>query len=299
MNALAPWLLLAVAVITASSSVILIKASSIDPFLLSASRLLIAGVVLLPLYFRETARKPRVGTALSVHLEAFRTAAAGGIVIALHFISWIIGARATSAANSTLIVNMVPVAMPLVAIALNRVTPTRRELAATAIAVCGLLIMGLGDFSLAPEYLFGDIVCFISMLLFTVYLALSRRLASDGRLWTYIVPLYLIGGLIALAASAATPGSLALPSAADALLALGLAVGPTVIGHSILNWAMTVLRPQSVSIANLFQFVSATILAFLIFGEKPHALFYLTTIFIICGALLAITGQTRKKIPEM
>jgi drug/metabolite transporter (DMT)-like permease len=270
-----------------------------DPLLLAASRLLIAGVLLLPLYFREAAReaarRSQPGASIAFHFAAFRTAAAGGAVIALHFISWIIGARATSAANSTLIVNMVPIAMPFVAVALNRVVPTKRELAATAIALCGVLIMGLGDFSLAPEYFIGDVVCFVSMLLFTVYLALSRRLASDGRLWTYIVPLYLIGGFIALAAAAAMNGSLAPPSPADALLAFGLALGPTVIGHSILNWAMTVLRPQSVSIANLFQFVSATILAFLIFGEKPHPLFYLTTVFIICGALLAITEQARKK----
>ena len=288
------WTLLVSAVVITSSAVIMIKATDTDPNLLAAIRLLGAAAFLSPLYFREFRSRRARDLAPRSHGSAFKIAVVPGIVIAVHFISWIVGARMTTAGNSTLIVNMNPVAMPLAAFFLSGVRPTRREILATAIATVGILIMGAGDFSLSMEYFAGDAICFLSMICFTVYLAFSRRNNADGRLWTYIVPLYAVGGFLSLAVAAATPGAFSRMSAADVLLALGLVVGPTVFGHSVLNWAMTALRPQTVTIVNLFQFVSAGLLAYLFFGEIPEPAFYATTALILTGALLSILGKTAK-----
>jgi drug/metabolite transporter (DMT)-like permease len=290
-NGLFVWALLVAAVIVSSTSVIMIKASGADPNLLASIRLLGAAAVLSPLYVREYRSRRAAGLAPASHGAAFRVAVVPGVIIAVHFISWIVGARLTTAGNSTLIVNMNPVAMPLAAFFLSGVRPTRRELLATAIATGGIFLMGVGDFSLSPDYFVGDAVCFLSMLCFTAYLAFSRRNNADGRLWTYIVPLYAVGGALAFAAAAATPGALSSMEGADVLLALGLVLGPTVLGHSALNWAMTVLRPQTVTIVNLFQFVSAGILAFFFFGEMPGWTFYATTVLILAGALLSVLGR--------
>lgn len=288
------WALLVSAVAVSSSAVIMIKATGTDSTLLAAIRLLGAAAFLTPLYFREYRSRRAADLAPRSHGSAFKIAVVPGIAIAVHFISWIVGARMTTAGNSTLIVNMNPVAMPVAAFFLSGVRPTRREIVATAIATGGILIMGVGDFSLSMEYFAGDAICFLSMICFTVYLAFSRRNNADGRLWTYIVPLYAVGGLISLAAAAASPGAFSRMNAADVLLALGLVLGPTVFGHSVLNWAMTALRPQTVTIVNLFQFVSAGLLAYLFFGETPEPAFYATTALILTGALLSILGKTAK-----
>ncbi len=291
-NGLFVWILLFAAVAISSSAVILIKLTGMDPNLLASVRLLGAAAFLSPLYVKEFRSRRAARLEPASHAAALRAVLAPSVVMAIHFISWIVGARMTTAGNSTLIVNMNPVAMPLIAFLLTGVRPTRREIAATGIAVAGVLVMGAGDFSLSPEHLAGDAICFLSMLCFTAYLAFSRRNNVDGRLWTYIVPLYAAGGALSFAAAAATGGLARLPEATDILPALALVIGPTVIGHSVLNWAMTVLRPQTVSIVNLFQFVSAGILAFLVFGEVPEPTFFATTALIMTGAMLSIQSRS-------
>lgn len=286
--------MLAAAVI-ASSSVVFIKASTMSPYLLAALRLLMAAALLYPAYRRELAARAAASLPPAGFLDALRRSALPGAVLALHFVTWIVGARLTSAANSTLIVNMVPVAMPFIAFGLDRVKPTPRELAATAVAVSGIVYLTSSDISLSAEYFTGDLVCFGSMLLFTIYLALGRRNNVDGRLWTYVVPLYAAGGFLCLAAALAIPGGTDGLSPVNIALAAGLAIGPTIVGHSTMNWAMTILRPQIVSIVNLSQFVSASLLALLFLGEKPAGGFYLTVPLILAGALLALYAPRKKR----
>ena len=84
----------------------------------------------------------------------------------------------------------------------------------------------------------GDLVCFVSMLLFALYLALGRRNRDIPSIWLYVVPLYAIAGLACLVAGAGRLGAVLSFSAKEWLLLLALAVVPTIFGHSLLNGAM-------------------------------------------------------------
>jgi len=82
----------------------------------------------------------------------------------------------------------------------------------------------------------------------------------------------------------------------DILIILGLAIIPTVIGHSIFNYCLKHIRGQIVVIINLStQFILAAIMAYFFFGEIPRSMFYFSAIFLISGALLAILTHTRIK----
>ncbi|MEM8865709.1 MAG: DMT family transporter, partial [Planctomycetota bacterium] len=122
------YFLLLVGIVCCSISVIFIKKSGVDPILLSGMRLAIAAVVLAPLYAIDWRRYRSQLT-----LRHLQDTALPGLVLALHFISWIIGARLTPAANSTLIVNIVPVVMPALLWLLVRERLTKREILATLI----------------------------------------------------------------------------------------------------------------------------------------------------------------------
>ena len=78
----------------------------------------------------------------------------------LHFITWIAGARMTPAANSTLIVNIVPVVMPLLLWLFAREKLTPRETWATGIATVGLAVLFAADFRISREHFRGDTICF-------------------------------------------------------------------------------------------------------------------------------------------
>ena len=271
-------------VFISSTSVIMIKAATINPLLQASSRLLISVLVLMPFFYRELKAR---GEKLSFSLIA--PSILPGILLGLHFIAWIYGARMTLAGNSTVIVNMSPVVMPFLAFFLLGVKPSRRENLGTIIATVGVAILAAADYNGNPSHFAGDLLCFIAMLLFTVYLALARKNNVTGRLWTYLVPLYSIGGIFCLiVALVAGINPVAGITWTDVVMTAGLALGPTIMGHSIMNWAMLRFPPQVVSILNLGQFIFAGILAFALFGEVPHAIFYATSVLIVAGAVIAI-----------
>jgi drug/metabolite transporter (DMT)-like permease len=69
---------------------------------------------------------------------------------------------------------------------------------------------------------------------------------------------------------------------------VGLAVIPTICGHSLLNAAMRRIRGQIVSLCNVSQFVFATIMGFLLFGEVPRALFYVACAIVVTGVVIVV-----------
>jgi drug/metabolite transporter (DMT)-like permease len=278
-------------IFVASTSVIMIKASTINPILQSSYRLLGAVAFLLPFFFRELRAR---GEKFS--FRRTKTSILPGLILGLHFIAWIYGARLTLAGNSTVIVNMSPVVMPFAAFAILGLLPSRRELAGTIIAAAGVALLAIADYRGGEGAFAGDAACFVAMLLYTLYLVLARKNNPDGRLWSYLVPLYFYGGAFCFAvALAAGVNPVAGLTWADVVMTLGLALGPTIIGHSIANWSMLRFTPQVVSVLNLAQFVFAGILGFAFFGELPKPVFYGTSVLIVAGAVFAILPGGRKR----
>lgn len=277
-----------------STAVIFIKAGSVDSFLLAPLRVLVAAAILSPLFVRDWRRSPGVTLA-----KRFRHCLIPGTLLSVHFISWIVASRMTPAANASLIVNLVPVVLPVMLFILLRERLTARELIGTLLALAGMGLLTGADFKTNREYFLGDLLCLASMLFFALYLAWARRHKEPGGVWVYVVPLYTVSGLVSLAA---LPLAMALGIADpfnactthDWLMVLGLAVVPTVFGHSVLNVAMKRMRGQVVSIVNMGQFVFAAILAFVLLGEVPGPTFLPASILVVAGAVAAVFPRSHR-----
>jgi drug/metabolite transporter (DMT)-like permease len=275
--------LLLLANVVGGSSAIMIKASTINPVLQASYRLLFAVVLLAPLFFRELGRS---GKRLTLGLIA--PSILPGIALGLHFITWILGARMTLAGNATVIVTMVPVAMPFFVFALTRELPRKAEVAGTIVAMGGIALLAGFDFRLDSAHFAGDLVCFLSMIFYALYLALARRFAPKEGLWLYLVPLYLAGGLFCFLCSLPFADPVRGITGTDLVMTVGLALGPTVVGHSLMNRAMTKVRPQTVSLFNLTQFIVAGTLAYFLFGESPKPVFAIASLLIVAGVGIPI-----------
>jgi drug/metabolite transporter (DMT)-like permease len=277
--------LLLVGVFFCSTAIIFIKASAIHPVLLAALRLVVAMVLLLPLFFRDLKREPQ---ALK---PCLRSSLLPGLLLGIHFMTWLIAARMTNAANASLIVNLVPVVMPFILFTLVRERVNKQEIGGTVLALAGTLVLFGADYQISAEFFMGDVICFASMLFFAVYLAMGRRKRSYASIWLYVVPIYAVASIAAFITSLCLVNPLTEPwSTREVWLLLGLAALPTVFGHSILNWAMTHLRGQLVGIMNMGQFIFAGIMAFFAFSERPTTEFYPACALVIGGAFLAIRG---------
>jgi drug/metabolite transporter (DMT)-like permease len=280
-------LLLLGGVFACSISALLIKTAASRADTLSALRLLLAAALLAPLYIRARRRQPA-----GPWLADFRLAALPALALAAHFLTWSWGARHTPTAQASLIVNLAPIAMPFFLHFLIGERVDRREITGTVLTLAGVLLLTARDAVTAGPAPLGNLVCLGSMLLFTWYLALGRQHRTVPSIWLYIVPVYTVAGLACGVFALLRGHDPALATSREWLLLACLAIGPTIVGHTLLNRAMRTLRGQIVSLANLGQFVFAGVLAFLLFREAPSPVFYVSATLSAAGVAIAVLRPT-------
>ncbi len=281
-------LLLGPGVVALSTAVVLVKLSELPTGMIATSRLLLAAMMLSPLMRLEGRTRPRRSI-----VELAKPVCLPGIALALHFITWFIGIRMTTAANATLIVNLSPVIMPFLLLTLVGEQVTRREILGSLLAVVGVVVLASGSARIDPIGLRGDLICLVSMVLAVLYLVLARRTgAAKLGIARYLVPLYLLAGVTTLIYTVARREWQEVSSDIDIgremLLMALLALIPTAIGHGMLNYSMTQLRGQAVAVASLGQIPVAALLAVPLLGEHPSRAFYPACVFIAFGAVIAI-----------
>jgi drug/metabolite transporter (DMT)-like permease len=279
----AQFLLLFLGVYACSTSAIFIRMSHTDPFVLTALRLLLASLLLLPVFLVQLRRHP--GSFTKGHLHRTHAPA---VLLALHLISWTLGARITPAAQATLIVNLAPIALPFFLLWLAKEKVNRTEIAGTVIAVVGLVVLSAKDAVAGGGNLRGDLLCLFSMLMFALYLALGRRNRDFASIWLYIIPVYAQAALICLLVALPRIGTFEVGSAREWSLMIAMAAIPTVCGHSLLNAAVRRIRGQIVSLCNVSQGVFAAVMGYFLFGEIPSTLFYVSSAIVVAGLVLVV-----------
>ena len=135
-----PWryALVFIGVFCSSTAVIMIRMSHTHPTVLAALRLLIASVLLAPVFWREMRRHRGVYTR-----QHWQRSLWPSVMLAVHFISWGYGSRMTFAAQASLIANLVPIALPFFLHWLVAERINRTEILGTAIALGGVAVLPL------------------------------------------------------------------------------------------------------------------------------------------------------------
>lgn len=281
------FLILSLGVFCAGTSVIMTKASQLPAEYVAGGRLLIAAILLLPIYFRDQKKYPEFKLANSLRISGLPA-----LLLAFHFITWTIGARWTTSANSTLIANLIPAAMPFFSFFLLKEALTKNEWIGTIITCLGVAILAYVDYTIDTTMISGDLVCLLSMLLLAWYLILARKYKHIPSIWLYLVPLYTMAGLICTLIGLARNGVPANPPPIEWVYIFLLGLLPTVFGHSLLNLAMHWYRAQFVAIISQMQFIYAGILGYFYFSEIPHSSFYLASAFMMIGVMWTLYSQT-------
>jgi len=286
------YLTLTGGVFACSTAVVFVKWSTEHPVLVASYRLLVATLFLLPLMLRDIKRMNR-----KLNFTDIRPSIIPGLALGVHFIAWITGARMTPAANSTLVVSMGPAIMPVFALLLYNERVNLSEMIGTGISLGGIILLGISDLQVNISSLIGDILCFIAMVFGTFYLALARKNRSQRFIWIYLVPLYFIGGVFCLGVSLLFTNPLKAYNWKDITAIVALALIPTILGHSILNYSMRHIRGQVVTLVNLCQFVFAGIMGYFFFSEVLGTLFYISCIPVVLGAYIAIRYREKTESP--
>ncbi|HBZ00276.1 MAG TPA: EamA family transporter, partial [candidate division Zixibacteria bacterium] len=164
---------------------------------------------------------------------------------------------------------------------------------AVILGLLGSFLVARGDLKIDPAHLKGDILSLLGAVFAGTYLFLGRYLRPRIDLIPYIVTVYGVSSLVLLILGLATR-SIAVPTGgSDYLIFFLLALGPTILGHNLYNYALRHLPAFPVGISILGEPVLATIWGILIFGEKPLFTTLLGGIIIILAIVLVMTRMKK------
>jgi drug/metabolite transporter (DMT)-like permease len=129
---------------------------------------------------------------------------------------------------------------------------------------------------------------------FSAYLLIGRKLRADMPLPAYLWLAYGAGALFLLFGCAGAGVPLAGHALPAYLAALGMALGPQLLGHSAYNWSLKHVSPTFVAVVTLGEPVGSAILAWLFFGESFAQLQAAGFIMLLFGIYLAAVGEGRR-----
>jgi drug/metabolite transporter (DMT)-like permease len=297
----AALLVLGLAMLGISFAAPLIRYSSAHPLVIAIWRLVfslgIIAVFLIPgRGWRQWRALDRRGMALAL---------GAGVMLALHFWSWNTSLAFTTVAASVVLVNTQPVIVAALSAAWLREPPTRGQWGGIAVAMCGALVIvvpdlrvGGGGLSL-DRALFGDLLALGGAVTAALYYLAGRRLRGTLDLWPYVALVY--GAcLITLVVIALAIRAPILPQPArEWWIFAGLAVGPMMLGHTGMNWALRYLPAYSVNLTTLAEPLGATLLAAALPGirEVPPVATIAGGLFVLLGIFIALPRPTEAALP--
>jgi len=278
--------LLGLAILGVSTASILIRYSEAPAAALAFWRLVLALPVL-----AAGARAESRSARGPVPRDELRCVVASGICLAAHFHLWITSLRYTSVASSVVIVSSQPLFVMAGAHLWLGERSARRGLWGGVIAVLGGALVGMGDLQVSGQALLGDLLALGGAVALAAYFLLGRAARRRLGTFTYSGLVYGTAALV-LAALAGFRGETLLGyPPREWMLFLGLAVLPTLGGHTLFNWALGKIRATVVSLAQLGEPVGAAGLAYLFFREIPSRWVLAGGALIMLGVYLHLTER--------
>jgi drug/metabolite transporter (DMT)-like permease len=234
--------------------------------------------------WRQWRRLDRSGALLAV---------GAGAVLALHFWTWNTSITFTTVAASVVLVNTQPALVALLSAGWLREPPTRRQWMGIGVAMAGAFVVALPDMASAANAttgraLFGDGLALAGAAAAACYFVAGRKLRSTLDLWPYVAVVYGTCFVVLLGLAALVRAPVLHQPPRELAIFSALAIGPMLLGHTGLNWALKYLPAYVVNLTLLGEPVGATVLAAILPGirELPGAATFVGGALILAGIYL-------------
>jgi drug/metabolite transporter (DMT)-like permease len=263
-----PNLVLLVSIAAVSTASILIRLTDAPPMAIATWRLALSTLMLLPFFLSRGG----VSKLRAMGRGDLLTLAGVGVVLAVHFATWITSLSYTSVASSVIFVHVDPIFVALVSHFVLGERVSRRVALGIGVAFVGASIIAFGDLGVGGENLVGDALSLVGAIALGLYIMAGRKLRQRLDLTTYVTPVYAVSAAVLAIGSVAVGAPLAGYDSGVILMFAAIALVPMIFGHTLYNWALRWISAPVVSISLLGEPVGASLLAFLILGESPGPL---------------------------
>ena len=227
-----------------------------------------------------------------------------GVMLALHFWSWNASISLTTVAASVVLVNIQPALVALLSATWLREPPTTRQWIGIGIAMVGAFVVALPDLAAATDAitgraLLGDLLALAGGVTAACYVVAGRRLRSVLDVWPYVAIVYGTCFVVLLVFAAGVHAPVLGQPPRELGIFVALAVGPMLLGHTGLNWALKFLPAYVVNLVLLGEPIGATLIAAALpsIHELPSFATLLGGLLLLAGIYLAMRAA-RPSGPE-
>lgn len=285
---------LAFAVLAASTSAILVRWSAAPSSVAAFYRVVFTTAIVAPVaLLRNRADFRRLSGRDAVF------AVVAGVALAVHFASWFESLNHTSVAASVTIVQTQPLFVALGAGLLLGERVTRVAAAGIAVAIGGAATMSFGDAGTAPvsdATAYGNALALLGAVMAAGYVLAGRSIRQRVALFPYVTVVY-AACAVTLGAFVALQGhDYAAYPTREWLLFLGMAVGPGVFGHTVVNWVLEHVESVVVSVSLLGEPVGSTILALALLSEVPDAVTIVGGAIVLAGIYVTTVRREARRV---
>lgn len=290
--------LLFIGLLTFGMAPILVRfATDVEPLALATLRTGFAVILLLPFWYAKKMTIPELKSAGIKHWMLV----VAGICLGLHFSFWIASLHYTSVASASVLVTMHPV-MLIIAEGLIFKRKFRAIVwVGVLLSFFGSALLGLADetsLDQFPQAILGNSLAFGAALIFVAYFMLGRKIRQSAEWIDYVFYVYLYAAIACAVLTLIWVGGLPELTFMALLIGLLLAIGPTIIGHGSMNYAVKYISPTLLSTLILSEAIIAAFAAFFIFDEMPSVLSLGAMSVILIGVSLTWAKRVQKGVAK-
>ena len=257
-----PYLALLIGMFAISTSAILIRHSSSEPLVIGSYRQAFATLIFLPFILKDRGEEIRSQSYFTI-FEMILT----GVLLGAHFSFFITSVKETSVAASVLLATCHVVYVAILGRIFFGEILSKEAVIGTSVALAGILILFSGDLLDNPGNFMGNLFAFISGILAGLYYLSGRKLRKIISLPTYAFVVYLFSFLTMFTVVLIQNLSYSNLATSEIQLFLLMALIPTLLGHTMQNWALAYLPAYVVSISLLAEPIGSGLLAWLFFKK--------------------------------
>ena len=220
-------------------------------------------------------------------------AAVAGIALGAHFGTWIASLDYTSVAASVVLVSTTPVFVAVAAYLLFGERTSVVSFVGIMLAISGTAVIAGGVPGSGNTAFFGNLLALAGAVAMAVYVLIGRSLRTGGvGALPYSIVGYCAAALALLPVALLSGTQLWGYSATTWFWLFVITLGPQLLGHTVLNWALEYVRASIVSGAILAEPVIAALLAWLVLSEKPGLATLLGGLVVLAGLYLLLRGDS-------
>jgi drug/metabolite transporter (DMT)-like permease len=283
-----PYLALFVGAISVSTSAILVKWANAPASVIAFYRLFFAVLFMTPFFMKYVSELKMISK------RDWIFSIISGVLLAFHFILWFESLNYTSVTSSVVLVTLQPLFAFIGGYVFFKERLTAGAFLSALLAIVGSIIISWGDFRISGKALFGDILALLACAMVTGYWLFGQELRKRLSLMTYTYIVYGISSITLFLYVLAFQFPLFSYRKIDWICFILLAIVPTLLGHSLMNWSVKWVSAATISMSILFEPVGATILAYFLLGEIIQPSQLMGGIFILTGIGTYLWGENRK-----